>query len=96
MIAALSIALLALASPTGNGPSSGDLAKAIHRFTKAKVSITDIRHLSCRQIAEDTTEARCVWQQRHNGRWRRYAGYLALDRSGWLLIDTPVRAAARR
>ncbi len=96
MVVMLTVALLFAVAPSASAPSPAELAEAIRRFSKATVAAQDLRHIACRPIPEEATEAQCNWQRRHGKRWYRYAGYLAVDGSGWLLIDTPTIADRRR
>jgi hypothetical protein len=81
--------LLAAVRADATVPTSADIAKALTTFTHRRVSVAGIRHISCRRFEEEPGEATCRWQQRRHGRWLSYAATVAVDASGWQLIDEP-------
>lgn len=89
MLAFAPVLLLLTNVAIGEVPTAIDLAQALTRSGGQVVSARELRHLRCRPFDEEPTEAVCRWQQRHADRWRHYETVLALDASGWVLIDTP-------
>ena len=73
------------------GPSSTDFARALTEFTGQPIDARLIRRLSCRGFEEEPTEMACRWQQKIDGKWHPFTTYVAIDRSGWHLIDEPYR-----
>ena len=88
------IALLLLSASLGApfaGPTPHEFAKALADFTGKHIKVTDVRHLSCKGFGpNEPTEADCSWQQRIGKKWKRYSTYVAVDGSGWHLIDEPI------
>jgi hypothetical protein len=87
----LSTLALAATSAASAGPNQVEFAHALQEFTGKSVSISDLRKLSCKRIEEEPTEAACKWQQRLGTTWTRFSTYVAVDGSGWHLIDEPYR-----
>ncbi|WP_157081307.1 hypothetical protein [Novosphingobium naphthalenivorans] len=86
---ALALPALFAASAAYAGPSPAEFANAVAEFTGKSVSVTDIRRLSCKGVDEEPTEAECKWQQRSDKKWKSFSTYVAVDRTGWHLIDAP-------
>ncbi|GGN43351.1 hypothetical protein GCM10011349_07340 [Novosphingobium indicum] len=86
---ALALPALFAASAAYAGPSPAEFANAVAEFTGKSVSVTDIRRLSCKGFDEEPTEAECKWQQRSEKKWKSFSTYVAVDRTGWHLIDAP-------
>lgn len=88
-----SIALFLLSVVAGGGfvgPTPQEFARAVGAFTSKPLNVTDVRRLSCKAFgADEPTEATCRWQQRVDGKWKRYSAYVAVDGHGWHLIDEP-------
>jgi hypothetical protein len=79
-----------VAGPALAGPSSAEFASALSDFTGNRVTLTDVRRLSCMGLGYDEpTEAQCNWQQRIGSSWKSYSTYVAVDGRGWHLIDEP-------
>jgi hypothetical protein len=90
MLSASMVLLAASAASTASaGPSPTEFAKALTEFTGKPVKVEDIRRLSCEGFDEEPTEAECKWQQRSGKKWARFSTYVAIDGSGWHLIDDP-------
>jgi hypothetical protein len=70
-------------------PTPAELARAIGQVSKQRLSPQDVRPLRCTELAEEPTEFECRWAQRIAGRWQRFSTYLAIDGSGWTIIDWP-------
>jgi len=76
-------------------PSSKELAAALTRHdttpggTGRTVEAVDLRAIHCAPIEDEPTEFVCRWQQRRGAQWRSYSTWLAVDGSGWGLIDDP-------
>ena len=47
----------------------------------------DIRAIHCVSSDEEPTEFQCKWQQRNNGSWVKRTTWLAIDGSGWHVMD---------
>ena len=92
----ISLFLLSTSAPAVfAAPSPQEFARAIGAFTDKHVKVADVRRLSCKAFgADEPTEAECRWQQRTGSKrtkskWKSYSTYVAVDRSGWHLIDQP-------
>lgn len=87
------IALLLLSGvgdPHLAGPSTAEFARALADFTGNRVTVADVRRLSCTLFgAEEPTGAECGWQQRIDQRWSRYSTYVVVDGRNWHLVDEP-------
>ena len=82
--------LTALAAGGFAGPTAAEFASAVGNFTGKPVKVANVRLLSCKGFgADEPTEAACSWQQRRNGKWKRYSTFVAVDGRGWHLIDEP-------
>lgn len=82
--------LSVLGGPAFVGPTPSEFASALADFTGKRVTVTNLRRLSCLGFgADEPTEAECSWQQRIGRRWKRYSTYVAVDGRGWHLIDEP-------
>jgi hypothetical protein len=69
---------------TGVGPSHAEFADALG------VSQSDIKKLRCHGFAEEPTEFDCHYRLRSkDGDWQDQEVPVAIDGSGWVLIDTP-------
>jgi hypothetical protein len=89
----LLVALLLLSGVGGHalaGPTTAELASALTDFTNTRVTVANVRGLSCKVFGTDEpTEAVCSWQQRIGGRWRRYSAYVVVQDRRWDLVDEP-------
>lgn len=70
-------------------PSSIELARAIKSHTNQPVQTGNVRAINCSGFPEEPTEFECRWEQLAKGQWRRFSAYLAVDKSGWIIIDGP-------
>jgi len=71
-----------------------ELAAAINKadaplvpYRKTRISPADIRAVRCTAPDEEPTEFECKWQQRIKGGWVKRATWLAVDGSGWYVMD---------
>jgi hypothetical protein len=99
-IAALSLGLLLIAAPAlaAVGPTRAELAKAIAEPPTA-IKAPQVRGVRCEGFGQDEpTEFHCRFQMREtSGAWRRYSTYVAVDDTGYHLIDSlSVRGSKRR
>jgi len=85
----LGLMLLSGAHARFAGPTRAEFAKALAEFTRKPINAVDVRRLSCRGFEEEPTEAACEWEQKSGKEWLRFSTYVAVDGSGWLLIDAP-------
>lgn len=88
-LAALTLTVVGgCASMTPAGPDAETLTALI---AAARPGATpEIRAVKCDFIAEEGSEWACLYRQRAaDGRWVALETYVAADRTGWLLIDTP-------
>lgn len=83
--------MLLLSTAAGSAvPTVHEFAKALADHAGSQVDVSDLRRLSCNGFgADEPTEAECSWQQRVGRQWRRYSTYVAVDGTGWHLIDEP-------
>lgn len=56
-------------------------------YRKTRMSPSDIRAVRCIAPDEEPTEFECKWQQRIRGGWAKRTTWLALDSSGWHVMD---------
>jgi len=88
----LTIAVAAIEPASLVGPSSLELAAAIHAAPQIAGPVdfrTDtIRFLRCRAFDEEPTEYRCSFKAWFtDGRWKRRSAVVALDREEWVLLS---------
>jgi hypothetical protein len=87
----ITILLLSAVAPQAfAGPSPAEFANALADFSGNRVTVRDVRRLSCTGFgADEPTEAECSWQQHIGKNWKPYSSYVAVDGGGWHLIDEP-------
>ena len=89
------LALPAMASAENRAKvSPAELARALNHtdgrvdpYLKVKISPSEIRVIECVGPDEEPTEFECSWRQREGRGWVRRSNWLAIDGSGWHVID---------
>jgi len=81
----------AIASPAAAAePTTAQLAEALRAFGAGTFAPGDLRAIACEANAQEPTEFNCRWEQRAGGDWTAYSTWLAVQGSGWVLIDDPL------
>lgn len=96
-IAAIALVLLVASSAAAvirAAVTPQELATAINEadaelvpYRTTRISPRDIRAVHCIAPDEEPTEFQCKWQQRIKGGWKDRTTWLAIDRSGWRVMD---------
>jgi hypothetical protein len=66
------------------------IAQADHQsvpYLQGTISPSDIRVIRCVAPDEEPTEFECAWQQRTRAGWVKRQTWLAIDGTGWHVID---------
>jgi hypothetical protein len=94
---ALILSAIAAPAPAAVGPTRAELAKAIAEPPTA-FKAAAIRRLRCAGFGEDEpTEFQCRFEMRGaKGPWRRYSTLVAIDDTGYHLIDSLTPTRSRR
>jgi len=97
LFAAGLLGIWSLDAASAAGPTRSELAQALAAEPHSAVrSPASIRRVRCSGFEEEPTEFACTWQQRElSGRWSKWSTYVAIDGSGWSLIDDAVRVQGR-
>ena len=87
------LAPLVLAACATVGPTASELGQAIAESRPSGHATPQIRRLQCETFEEEPTEFLCRWRQADaSGAWRNWTAYLAVDSTGYHLIDDVVPA----